>query len=52
MLSAVPGKQYMHDYIISVFDFLSPIIRNIMALPLFLSIQLIYPVKTHIPLLP
>lgn len=51
MLSAVPGKQYMHDYIISVFYFLSPIIRNIMALP-FLPIQLIYPVKTHIPLLP
>ena len=41
----------MHDYIISVF-YLSPIIRNIMALPLFLPIQLIYPVKTHIPLLP
>ena len=46
------NQSIMHDYIISVFYFLSAIIRNIMALPLFLPIQLIYPVKTHIPLLP
>ena len=46
------NQSIMHDYIISVFYFLSAIIRNIMALPLFLPIQLIYPVKTPIPLLP